>query len=274
MSTGAEARPLLGVDHPLIGMVHVAALPATPRARLSVSALVAQAAAEARDLAAGGVDAVLIENMHDLPYLKGQVGPEIVAAMTAVGVAVRAAMDLPLGVQVLAGANHEALAVALACEAAFVRVEGFAYAHVADEGLMETAAAGPLLRYRRAIGAEQVAIWADVKKKHASHSITADLDLAETAHGAEFAGADALVVTGSSTGVATASDDLATARGGCALPVLVGSGTAVDGLAAQWPVADGFIVGSALKQEGSWQNPVEPARVRAFADAVRRLRER
>ena len=98
--------------------------------------------------------------------------------MTAVGLAVRQASTLPLGVQILAAANREALAVAQACGAAFVRVENFAYAHVADEGLMPTAEAGPLLRYRRQIGADSIQIIADVKKKHSSHAITADVPLA------------------------------------------------------------------------------------------------
>ena len=119
--------------------------------------------------------------------------------MAVVGREVRRAVPLPLGVQVLAAANREALAVALACGAAFVRVEGFVFAHVADEGLME-ADAGALLRYRTAIGAEQIRVFADIKKKHSSHAITADVDVAETARAAEFALADGVIVTGAATG--------------------------------------------------------------------------
>ena len=117
--------------------------------------MIETAVAEARAYRDCGYTALMIENMHDRPYLKGAVGPEVVAAMTAVGQAVRREVALPLGVQVLAGANREAVAVALACGADFVRVEGFVFAHVADEGLIE-ASAGELLRYRRAIGAERV----------------------------------------------------------------------------------------------------------------------
>lgn len=39
------------------------------------------------------------------------------------------------------------------------------YSHIADEGLMN-ACAGPLLRYRHNIGAEHIAIFTDIKKKH------------------------------------------------------------------------------------------------------------
>ena len=94
----------------------------------------------------------MIENTHDRPYLKTSVGPEIIAGMSVISAAVRCAVELPVGIQVLAGANTSALAVALASGASLVRAEGFVFAHVADEGLIE-ASAGALLRYRRAIGA-------------------------------------------------------------------------------------------------------------------------
>jgi membrane complex biogenesis BtpA family protein len=165
-------QKLFGKHKALIAMIHVRPLPGTPRWTGPLAAVVEQAVLEARVLTEAGFDGLLIENMHDVPYLKGEVGPEITAAMTAVGVAVRAASPLPLGVQILAAANRAALAVAQACGAQFVRVENFAYAHVADEGLMADAEAGPLLRYRRQIGADGIAIMADVKKKHSSHAIT------------------------------------------------------------------------------------------------------
>ncbi|MFH1809531.1 MAG: BtpA/SgcQ family protein [Pseudomonadota bacterium] len=265
-------RTLLGRTKPIIGMVHVGALPGTPRAAADLRTLAVQAAAEARDLARGGVDAVMIENMHDLPYLRREVGPEIVAAMTAVGLAVREAMDLPLGVQILAGANRAALAVAQACGASFIRAEGFAYAHVADEGLMDAADAGPLLRYRRAMGADTIAVWADVKKKHSSHAITGDLDVGEVAAGTQFMGASAVIVTGNATGHAASVDDLAAARAACTLPVVLGSGATPDNLAALWPHLDAVIVGSDLKLGGDWRQPVELARVQRFIEAVNRLR--
>jgi membrane complex biogenesis BtpA family protein len=196
------------------------------------------------------------------------VGPEIVAAMAVAGREVRREVPLPLGVQVLAGANREALAVALAIGAAFVRVEGFVFAHVADEGLLQ-ADAGALLRYRRAIGAEHVKVFADVKKKHAAHAITADLDVVETARAAEFALADGVIVTGVATGRETHAE-AAAVSGAVALPVLVGSGLDPANL-GRYGAADGFIVGSSLKQDGAWSNPLDPDRVAAMARAFAKL---
>ena len=245
------------------------ALPGSPRASLSLSRLVEEAVADARRYGEAGFGALMIENMHDRPYLRRTAGPEVVASLTAIGREVRSAVHLPLGVQVLAGANREALAVALACGAAFVRVEGFVFAHVADEGLIE-ADAGELLRYRREIGAEAVRVFADVKKKHAAHALTADVDLAETGHAAEFFLADGLVVTGIATGRETAPADVAAVSRAVSIPTLVGSGVTAENV-GRYPEADGFIVGTSVKQDGVWSNPVDPARARALAKAFAAL---
>ena len=185
--------------------------------------------------------------------------------MAVVGRAVRDAVDVPLGLQVLAGANEAALGVALAAGAAFVRVEGFVFAHVADEGLM-TSDAGTLLRYRRAIGAEGVRVFADVKKKHSAHAITADVDIADTAHAAEFFLADGLVVTGVATGRAADAAEVRAVAEAVSIPVLVGSGITPENIAA-YPEADAFIVGTTLKRDGLWTNPVDPARAAALRRA-------
>lgn len=256
----------------IIAMVHVGALPGTPNHRDSLKRVIDQAVAEACLLEKHGFDAILIENMHDIPYLNGHVGPEIVAAMTAVGCAIRAAVRLPLGVQILAAANHAAMGVALAVDAAFVRVENFVFAHVADEGLMASAAAGPLLRFRRQIGAENIRIFADIKKKHAAHTLTGDISIAEAAEAAAFFQADGLIVTGAATGRPASIADLESVQRAVDLPVIVGSGATPDLLAEQWPHADGFIVGSFLKRGGRWQSTVDPGRVRALMRVVARLR--
>jgi hypothetical protein len=253
----------------LIGMIHVGALPGTPRARNTVRELAQAAVAEAAVLVDGGVDAILLENMHDVPYLNRRVGPEIVAAMTVICSAVREAVSLPLGVQVLAGANREAVAVAHAAGCQFVRCEGFVFSHVADEGLMAEADAGPLLRFRRMIGAEDVAIIADVKKKHSSHAVTADVSLVETAKAAVFFGADGVVVTGRATGEPTDPADVAAVAEAIDQAVFVGSGVTPANAAQYAGHADALIVGSNLKYDGHWENGPDPVRVAAMVKAIR-----
>lgn len=257
----------------IVGMIHVGALPGTPRHHDALPAIIERAVAEARLYTGCGLDGLLIENMHDVPYLRETVGPEIVAGMTAVGTAVRQSSPLPLGVQILAAANRAALAVAQASAAAFVRVENFAYAHVADEGLMATADAGPLLRYRRQIGATDIRIVADVKKKHSSHAITADVSLAEAARTTAFFGADGIIVTGVATGQPAAVDDVASVRDAVNVPVWIGSGLSADNLPDYWLHTDVFIIGSHLKHDGDWAQPIDESRVRRFMHTVRELRK-
>ena len=86
----------------VIGMIHVGALPGTPRAAKPLKELISDAVREAVIYRDADIDGIILENMHDRPYLKGgSVGPEIVAAMTCVAREVRAALDCPCGVQVL-----------------------------------------------------------------------------------------------------------------------------------------------------------------------------
>ena len=260
---------VFGVRRPLIGMIHLDALPGTPNAKHSVADLAQRAVADAEIYRDAGFSGVMIENMHDRPYLKGGVGPEIVAAMSAIGREVRRAVTLPLGVQVLAAADREAIAIAHACGATFVRVEGFAFAHVADEGIIQ-GNAGELMRFRRSIGAEAVRVFADIKKKHASHAITGDVDIVESARAAEFLLADGVIVTGTSTGKVTDAGEVFTVHSALDLPVFVGSGVTAENL-AEYAEADGFIVGSSVKKNGVWSDPLDRARAIALGKTFRAL---
>jgi membrane complex biogenesis BtpA family protein len=233
--------------------------------------LVAAARAEARIYSDSGVDGIAIENMHDVPYLSGAVGPEIVASMAVIGREVKAESGLSVGIQILAGANIEAMAVAHAAGLDFIRAEGYAFAHVADEGFINSSAA-KLLRYRRMIGAERVKVWADVKKKHSAHAITADVSLGLTVEAVEFMGADAVIVTGNVTGDPPRAADVAEAKANCRLPVVLGSGVSADNIADFVETADAFIIGSYFKLDGQWANPVDPSRVERLMSALQKLR--
>jgi uncharacterized protein len=256
---------LFAVKRALIGVVHLQALPGTPASKLEVAEIASIAVDEARLYRDAGFHGLMIENTHDRPYLKATVGPEIVAAMSVIGAEVRGAVALPLGIQVLAGANSSALAVALACDASFVRVEGFVFAHVADEGLIESSA-GSLLRYRRAIGAAHIRVFADVKKKHSAHTITADVDIVETAKAAEFFSVDGVIVSGIATGQPAEPAEVAAVARGVSVPTLVGSGITAENI-GRFSSADAFIVGSSIKKDGLWPNPIDLERARALVRA-------
>lgn len=267
MDSRGVIQSLFGARPALIGAIHAQALPGTPANRLGVKAIADAAVAEAQIYAKAGFHGLVLENTHDRPYLKGSaVGPEIVAALSIIGHEIRRACALPLGVQVLAGANRAALAVAHACGAAFVRVEGFVFAHVADEGLIESSA-GDLLRYRRAIGAENVLVFADIKKKHSAHAITADVDIVETAKAAEFFSVDGVVVSGLATGSPADPSEVLAVSEAVRVPTIIGSGITPENI-ARFRGADAFFVGSSVKSGGVWSGELDLARTRACVDAL------
>ncbi len=263
-------RAIFGDAKPLIAMIHTAALPGTPKYGGNFDEIVRKAVDEALLYQSLGIPALMIENMHDVPYLNRVAGPEITAAMSIIGYEVKQKTGLPVGIQILAGANREALAAALAAGLDFVRAEGFVYGHLADEGWMD-ADAGELLRYRKNISAENILIFTDIKKKHGSHALSADLSVADFARAAEFFLSDGLIVTGTETGQPASPEDLSSLQGQTRLPVLIGSGITAGNLPEYFSLADGFIVGSYLKKDGKWFNAPDAKRVEKITDIWRKL---
>ncbi|XP_015677337.1 uncharacterized protein F13E9.13, mitochondrial isoform X1 [Protobothrops mucrosquamatus] len=254
----------------VLGMVHVRALPGTPCATLPLAQIIEVACGEAEMYRAAGVDGLIVENMHDRPYTF-DIGAEVTAAMAVICASVkRACPTLPIGVQIICAANQEALAVALASGADFVRVEGFVFSHVADEGILN-ACAGNLLRYRKQIGAEHIQVFADIKKKHSAHALTADVTVAETAKAAEFFLADGVVLTGTATGLEADPNELEEVRSAVKIPVLVGSGVTLDNV-KDYLSANALIIGSHFKKDGCWENGIDLERVKRFLDYIGQVR--
>lgn len=215
--------------------------------------------------------------MHDIPYIKSSnFGPEVVASMTAVTSEIQQVLKqskIPVGIQILACGGKEALAVAKATGCNFIRNEGFVFSHIGDEGFIDSNA-GELLRYRKAIDAEDVLIFSDIKKKHSSHAITADVSLLDTAFAAQFFHADGIILTGKSTGDTTDIDELKLIhqnRKKLNMPLLVGSGVTKDNLPDYVGIADALIIGSYFKHEGQWMNELDGARVCDFMHCIDEL---
>jgi uncharacterized protein len=257
---------------PMIGMLHLPALPGSPRNELSLTAIIDWVLRDADALAGGGIDALMIENFGDVPFYPQHVPAHTVAFMTAIGREVRRAVELPLGINVLRNDAESALAVAMAVAAEFIRVNIHTGARVTDQGLIQ-GTAHETLRYRKMLGTD-TKIFADVDVKHSAPVALRPLE--EEVEDAVSRGcADAVVVTGSATGKQTAVDDLAKAKKAAgAAAVFAGSGVDVANVPAVLAVADGVIVGTAFKHDNVTTNPVDRQRVRAFVDAVRNLPSR
>ena len=264
---------IFGRRQAVIGVIHSLPLPGSPHYDgESVESIYHFACDEAARYAAGGVDGLIVENHGDIPFAKPEeLGPETAACMAVMADRVRRASGLPIGINVLANGAIAGIAVAKASGAAFVRVNQWANAYVANEGFVE-GKAGAASRYRAALRARDIAVFADVHVKHGAHAIVADRTLAQLTQDAEFFDADAVIVTGQRTGDSARLDDLQAVRGATRLPVLVGSGVNPDNIGAIFGHADAVIVASALKHGGSWWNPVDPERLAHFMAVVRQVR--
>lgn len=255
----------------MIGMVHVPALPGTPFNKFSPKEIIDKCIEEASIYKSANIDSIMIENMHDAPYLKRDVGPEITSLMTIIGYELRKIFpDKPLGIQILAGANKDAIAAAFSADLDYIRGEGFIFGHVADEGIFESDA-GILLRYRKQIGAERIKVFTDIKKKHGANQITKDVTVADMAKNAQFFGSDGIIITGTTTGGEADIIDLRQAKEG-KLPVLLGSGITKDNLENYFDHANGFIVGSFFKKDGLWSNELDFNKVDGLLSQFNKLK--
>jgi membrane complex biogenesis BtpA family protein len=250
----------------LIGMIHVPALPGTPYNTLSPKEIINKCILEANIYKKSNIDSIMIENMHDAPYMKRKVGPEITSLMSIISYEMRKVFtDQPIGVQILAGANKEALSVAYNSDIDYIRAEGFVFSHIGDEGVFESDA-GELLRYRKNIGAGRIKIFTDIKKKHSANFITSDVSIADMSKNAEFFGSDGIIVTGNSTGSEASIEEIISVKKATNLPVLIGSGITYDNLQNYIYSADAFIVGSYFKVDNNWKNDLDENKIVKFVE--------
>ena len=255
---------------PAIGMLHIPALPGSPRNALGLDAIADRVLADAEALDAGGIDGLIIENFGDVPFYPNDVPPHTVAFMTRLALEVKRRFNLPLGINVLRNDGRAALAVAAAAAARFIRVNIYTGARLTDQGIIQ-GTAHEILRYRKLLGCN-VKVFADVDVKHSAPLAVRKLE-DDVADIVSRGCADAVIVTGSATGSPTSVEDLRVAREVAApAPVIAASGVDLMNAAAILKVADGLIVGTSFKRDSVTTNPVDIDRVRAFMEAIRKAR--
>jgi len=263
------------VDKPVIAMVHLPPLPGSPGFEgYSFEDVVEKAIEEAGILADNGVDGLIVENMWSLPYYAGSRVPltDVVCVAVAAREVVKT-VDIPVGVNLIHNGGVSTLTAAMAAGAEFIRVCLFTGGALWDVGGFDTGVAADLLRARKYLGCHGIRIFADVRKKHSVMFPGVDLEI--HARWCDFYLADALIVTGSMTGVPPSIEDIYTVkRAAPERPVIVGSGVDHSNIDEFLRVADGVIVGTSLKYEGLTQNPVDPKRVKILVEKAREAREK
>jgi membrane complex biogenesis BtpA family protein len=265
-----ELKLLFGTAKYVIGMVHLLPLPGSPRWHAGMDEVLERAVADAKALEGGGIDGLIVENFGDAPFCKGRVEAHTVAGMTLALEAIRDAVRIPVGVNVLRNDSRSAMAIASVIGANFIRVNVHVGAMVTDQGIVEGNAQGTM-RYRRELGAD-VKVLADVMVKHAAP--LGDQPIEQVARDTAYRGlADAVIVTGSGTGEPANIEDLARIREAVPdVPVLVASGVQEGNVAELLSLADGVIVGTSLKEGGITANPVDKTRVAKLMATVKESR--
>lgn len=259
-----------GIEQPLIGMLHAPPLPGSPSYAGSWRAVRNHVLKDAESLVAGGMHGLLLENYADVPFFPGRVPAEVAASLAALAVAVKREFSVPLGINVLRNDGQTALAVAVAAEAAFIRVNVLGGARLTDQGIVQ-GIAHDLLRDRARLQAGHIRILADVNVKHST--ALAVRPLAEEVDDLlARGGADGVIVSGTATGMAVDFAELEQVRRVARVraPVFIGSGVSAENIATLLPLADAFIVGSSLKAQ--IEQPVDPPRVRQLVQAATNAR--
>lgn len=264
-------QSIFGRSKVVIGVVHLAPLPGAPRYDgEAVEAIYQRGLDDAKAYLHGGCDGVIVENHGDVPFAKpDDIGPETSAYMSVVSDRIRRELGRPIGINVLANAAIPALSIASASGAAFVRVNQWANAYVANEGLIEGEAARAM-RFRAKLRANGIRIFADAHVKHGAHAIVGDRPVEEQVKDLVFFDADAVIATGQRTGHAADLSYVRMIKEAAGLPTLVGSGVTAENANDILDIVDGVIVASSLKYDGVWWNQVEPQRVSAFIRGLKR----
>jgi hypothetical protein len=250
----------------VIGVIHLQPLPGSPKWGGNLKSVIDRALADVRAYQRGGVDAIIVENFGDAPFTKASVDAETIAAMSAAGSSIRSITSLPLGFNVLRNDARAALALCAACDGSFIRVNVYTGAMLTDQGIIE-GNAYETVRYRERI-CPAVSIFADVHVKHAVP--LGDFEIEDSAQDTLERGlADALIISGTGTGVAADLDDVQRVRRACPkAKILLGSGITLDNVGEFLRYADGVIVGTSLKKDGKLFQPVDSRRVAALVKAA------
>lgn len=244
----------------LIGVVGVEPLPHRFNNRHTILEITHRAVEEAKQLAQGGVDSVIVQNLHDLPPTPDSAA-EVAAYMTAVGCEIRRQLPgLEMGINVLVDDYRAALAAAAATNSAYVRLKSYVGAAVATSGYSEGCCA-KAIEYRKKIGANHVKIYADINERMSRNLAKEDMAfLAGQAVG--FGKADAVIITGDTLEQAVQFGMQARGAVGGKL-MLLGGGATLDTMSRWAPCFDGAIVGLALRENG-YGSPYSPQKIQAF----------
>lgn len=264
-------KDLFKVNKPIVAMVHMRALPGDPAYEpdKGLEWVYELARADLLALQQGGVDAVMFSNEFSLPYLT-KVEPITTAAMAALIAQLKPELSIPFGVNVLWD-PFASLDLAVATGAQFVR-EIFTGVYGSDFGLWNTNC-GEVIRHRSRINGQHVRLFFNIVPESAAY--LGDRDIADIARSTVFnTRPDVICVSGLTAGMETSTQTLRIVKE--AIPdtfVFANTGVKLENVEDQLAIADGAIIGTAFKEDGSTWNPVSQERVEELMDKIKRIRK-
>lgn len=266
----SELKPMFGTEKPIMGMVHLPPLPGSPNYGGSMRAVLDHAMQDADTLLGNGVNALIVENLGDYPYYPMTSEPETVAAMTRAALEIRRRYpDVPLGINILRNSWKSALAVALLADAQFIRLNVLTDTMATDQGVIQ-GEAHLAMRYRAAIGANHIKVFADIYAKHGGPLVRRGLQTV-TREMVHRGMADAIIISGEESSVPADVSDIRQIREASGdTPLFLGSGIGLKTVDFVRH-ADGSIFGYGTKPSGDMNDPVDASVVRAFMDRVKSL---
>jgi membrane complex biogenesis BtpA family protein len=237
-------------EKPILGMIHLPALPGAPRNTLTLDDLVAFALEERRRLEEAGIDGAIVENVGDTPFFRSGVPPITVAAMAVIVREVVRGARVPVGVNMLRNAWEEAVSVAYVAGADFIRCNVVIGAYVTDQGIIQGCAA-ELARLRKSLDRD-VLVLGDVHVKHAAPLF--DVPLVDAACDlAERGGVDAVIVSGARSPDPPSFEMVASVVEAVDLPVLIGSGVGEANAREFYELSGGILLGEVdFKVDRQW----------------------
>ena len=242
----------------IIGMIHTLALPGTMDYCGDMTKVIDRALADLHAMQNAGVDAVIVENFCDHPA-GTKLEPEQMAALT-----------IPVGIDAAFCDPMASLAIAVAVGATFIRVPVFVDTVVTSDGIVKPCAR-ELQRYRKLLGAENIALLCDIQTKH-TFMLSSAISIEESALMATECGADALIITGAHTGSASPLETIRRVREVTKLPLIAGSGVNAQNAADQLSLVEAAIVGSAMKPHGKAEEPIDEALAAKLMQSVKACR--
>lgn len=260
-------RERFKTERPVIGCLHLMALPGTPYydPTVTVEQKITRIRKEAEILQKLGYDAVVFANEGDRPYLT-TVGPEIIASYVRIVSAVLPDLSVPYGCGVLID-PFATLAIAKAIGAKFIRT----YVSNSYEGTFGSQKFYPaeIFRYQKKIGADDVAVYTYFEA-HAGVSLdTRDLH-SQISSGFASMPIKGMLIGGPRAGLPPEQSTLAKAKESFPeYPLILGSGGNPQNIASLLKYTDGVIIGTNIKEDGYLYNPVDHNRAKAFIEAAK-----